>query len=173
MDGTDVFAISKDIGQKRGLSAGAGASCNGVPSVDKVKQPTCRKRSKGTYSVEQIPLLLRMNALFNEKIKERLAPGKRYKRQSLENKLKTVCTFAGLCKDHVREYMKDQVREGDSGYSDVVSFYALLPEQRHESGARAIVDSQAEGNKEEWSYWYCKSCNKVTCDFWCCAKSAR
>ncbi|CAN0123286.1 unnamed protein product [Scytosiphon promiscuus] len=174
----------QEIERKHGLSASAGsgsvvgdkrpsvqpscdkgdASCKGIESIDEANQPPRKRVKRGTFSVDLMPLLLRMNALSNEKVVEmKLVPGKSYPRRTLENCMYHVSTFGGLCKDQVREYMVAHVGEDDSSRSDVLQFYELFPVRKKEKIVRDIVGRQKQEGRSEWSYWFCKGCTKVEC----------
>lgn len=153
---------SQEIGRKRGHSAGAGVSCKGDRCTEKANQPKQKRARRNTFTAEVMPLLMRMNAIFKEKVVGMgLDPSKPYPRESVENGMYNVKTFTALCTERVKTYLTAEVGENDPDYSDVTKFYDLFGSAKNVSDV--VKAAKKQGRAGEWSDWLCRKCKKVTC----------
>ena len=146
---------SQETGRKRGLDVSKGEGCKSAD--DDSERPKTRAK-RGTFTVESMPLLRRMNAIFKEKVVEmKLDPTKSYKRGTLENTMFHGKTFQTLTLDRVRDYLQQNCKDN----ADVKEFYDLNAKENNIRNV--LVKVRKSGGATEWSDWLCRACNKVEC----------
>ena len=147
---------SQEIGRKRGLDVSKGEGCK---SADDDSKRTKTRAKRGTWTVESMPLLRRMNAIFKEKVVEmKLDPTKKYKCSTLENAMFHADSFKKLATDRVRSYLLQNCKDN----ADVKEFYDLSPSGKNIGDMLKKV--RGIGQPTEWSDWLCRTCSKVECE---------